>query len=97
MSSLTPLELHQLTQARNELLFLNPHLTGWYGLQNMLDETASVRPYISQSQPISVLRSEYENGSGSFVKQIDYLQSNGFTSVRRTRGDGDCFYRCSWI
>lgn len=63
-------------------------------LQNMLDESASKRPLISDSMPISALREEYENGSGSFVKQIDYLRSQGFIGVRRTRGDGDCFYRC---
>ncbi|KAG7087579.1 hypothetical protein E1B28_013533 [Marasmius oreades] len=36
---------------------------------------------------------EYENGSLSFVKQIDWLERRGFLWIRRTRGDGDCFYR----
>ncbi|KAF8813741.1 cysteine proteinase [Phlegmacium glaucopus] len=39
------------------------------------------------------LRSEYENGSAMFVKQINWLIANGYDSIRRTRGDGDCFYR----
>ncbi|KAI6102850.1 peptidase C65 Otubain-domain-containing protein [Pisolithus sp. B1] len=39
------------------------------------------------------LRAEYENGSASFVAQIDDLIRQGFTSIIRTRGDGDCFYR----
>lgn len=43
---------------------------------------------------MSKLRTEYEGGSRSFVDQIDYLISQGYVSVRRARGDGDCFYRC---
>lgn len=59
---------------------------------------------------MSVLRAEYEGGSASFVKQIDWLTSAGFNGIRRTKGsyvtmafmtithdeagDGDCFYRC---
>ncbi|EJD04980.1 cysteine proteinase [Fomitiporia mediterranea MF3/22] len=81
MSSLSPLEVSQLTQ-------------------NILDESASERPLISDSMPLSALRTEYENGSGSFVKQIDYLLSQGFGGIRRTRGDGDCFYRSlafAWV
>ncbi len=34
------------------------------------------------------LREEYVNGSQGFVKQIDYLISEGWIGVRRTRGDG---------
>ncbi|KAH8114898.1 cysteine proteinase [Phellopilus nigrolimitatus] len=68
--------------------------------QNMLDETTPVRPLITDRIPLSALREEYENGSGSFVQQIDYLRSQGFTDIRRTRGDGDCFYRSiafAWV
>lgn len=43
---------------------------------------------------MSALRAEYEGGSRSFVDQIDYLISQGYVSIRRARGDGDCFYRC---
>ncbi|KAF9054078.1 peptidase C65 Otubain-domain-containing protein [Panaeolus papilionaceus] len=42
---------------------------------------------------MSSLRAEYENGNPNFVGQIDELMSKGFKYVRRTRGDGDCFYR----
>ncbi|KAJ3937698.1 MAG: peptidase C65 Otubain-domain-containing protein [Lentinula lateritia] len=62
--------------------------------QNLLDLTADVqRPLIANVAPISELRAEYENGSPSFVQQIDYLQSQGYSSIIRARGDGDCFYR----
>jgi len=42
---------------------------------------------------MSTLRVEYEGGSKSFVDQIDYLISQEYVSIRRARGDGDCFYR----
>ncbi|OCB85850.1 cysteine proteinase [Sanghuangporus baumii] len=67
---------------------------------NILDESASKRPLITEVFPLEVLREEYKNGSGTFVQQIDYLKSLGFTGIRRTRGDGDCFYRSlafAWI
>ena len=37
--------------------------------------------------PMSALRSEYENGSAMFLKQIDWLVANGYNSIRRTRGE----------
>ncbi|KAI0772483.1 cysteine proteinase [Trametes elegans] len=42
---------------------------------------------------MTTLRAEYENGSQTFVKQIDWLMEQGWIGIRRTRGDGDCFYR----
>ncbi|THU93846.1 cysteine proteinase, partial [Dendrothele bispora CBS 962.96] len=62
--------------------------------QNLLNETADVnRPLIDQILPISELRKEYERGSTTFVKQIDWLEAQGYQAIRRARGDGDCFYR----
>lgn len=43
--------------------------------------------------PLTVLRAEYEGGTDSFIKQIDFLISKGYEGIRRSRGDGDCFYR----
>ena len=43
--------------------------------------------------PLTALRAEYE-GSDSFSKQIDFLIAKGYEGIRRSRGDGDCFYRC---
>ncbi|KAI0370907.1 cysteine proteinase [Pilatotrama ljubarskyi] len=51
------------------------------------------RPLISPLAPMTTLRAEYENGSQTFVKQIDWLMNQGWIGIRRTRGDGDCFYR----
>lgn len=41
--------------------------------------------------PLSVLRAEY--ASSAFIAKIDWLSAHGWTGLRRSRGDGDCFYR----
>ncbi|KAF8519335.1 cysteine proteinase [Hysterangium stoloniferum] len=62
--------------------------------QNLLEDAAQERPLIGVLSPLDELRAEYEGGSTSFVKQIDWLQrERKFKGIRRTRGDGDCFYR----
>jgi len=75
-------DISQLTQA--QLYDLN---------QNLLDDAIPDRPLIGPLSSMSTLRAEYEGGSRSFVDQINYLTSQGYASVRRARGDGDCFYR----
>jgi hypothetical protein len=62
--------------------------------QSALDDAVPKRDLIGKIQPMKVLREEYEGGSASFVKQIDFITSKGFVGVRRSRGDGNCFYRC---
>jgi len=61
--------------------------------QQFLSDAVPERPLIDDVRPMSSLRSEYENGSATFLKQIDWLIKQGFGHVRRARGDGDCFYR----
>ncbi|KAI0255597.1 cysteine proteinase [Lactifluus subvellereus] len=62
--------------------------------QNVLNSTVpSTKPLIAELVPLSVLRAEYEGGSDSFIRQIDFLLAQGYEGVRRSRGDGDCFYR----
>ncbi|KIY48557.1 cysteine proteinase [Fistulina hepatica ATCC 64428] len=61
--------------------------------QELLKESMPERPLMGAVSPMSALREEYERGSASFVRQIDWLTKHGFRSLRRTRGDGDCFYR----
>ncbi|KAI0334138.1 cysteine proteinase [Cubamyces sp. BRFM 1775] len=51
------------------------------------------RPLISPLESMTILRAEYENGTQEFVEQIDWLMNRGWIGLRRTRGDGDCFYR----
>jgi ubiquitin thioesterase protein OTUB1 len=52
----------------------------------MIIDSVDVRPLIDEISPMTDLRKEYENGSASFVAQIDWLISQGFDSVRRARG-----------
>jgi len=75
--SLTPAQLYELNQS---------HLD---------DSTATPTkdPLIAELAPLSTLRADYEGGSESFIKQIDFLKDQGFEGIRRSRGDGDCFYR----
>ncbi|CAA7262606.1 unnamed protein product [Cyclocybe aegerita] len=61
--------------------------------QQLMNDSVPTRPLIDAVAPMSTLRSEYENGSAAFLNEIDWLIANGYDSVRRTRGDGDCFYR----
>ncbi|KAH9990366.1 peptidase C65 Otubain-domain-containing protein [Russula vinacea] len=62
--------------------------------QNYLDDTVpSSQPPIAELAALSTLRAEYEGSSGSFIKQIDFLIDQGYEGIRRSRGDGDCFYR----
>ncbi|TFK74142.1 cysteine proteinase [Pluteus cervinus] len=60
---------------------------------NSINDTTSQRALMaSELTPLSVLREDFDRES-VFQKQLDFLQKNGFSSVRRVRGDGDCFYR----
>lgn len=65
----------------------------------MDDSTATPAkdPLIAELAPLSTLRADYEGGSESFIKQIDSLKDQGFEGIRRSRGDGDCFYRCGFL
>ncbi|KAI0299058.1 cysteine proteinase [Multifurca ochricompacta] len=77
IASLTPAQLYELNQ-------------------NLLDNSIpSTNPTMAELAPLSVLRAEYEGNSNSdsFIKQIDYLVAQGYEGIRRSRGDGDCFYR----
>ncbi|KAJ3557485.1 hypothetical protein NM688_g1448 [Phlebia brevispora] len=61
--------------------------------QAALDDSVPNRPLVAPLVPMAALREEYENGNEIFVKQIDWLVEQGYIGIRRTRGDGDCFYR----
>ncbi|EMD35014.1 hypothetical protein CERSUDRAFT_116527 [Gelatoporia subvermispora B] len=61
--------------------------------QALLAESIPDRPLIGPLVPLAMLREEYERGSQGFVRQIDWLMSHGHIGIRRTKGDGDCFYR----
>ena len=60
-----------------------------------MNDVVPERPLIDAVSPMSSLRSEYENGSPTFLKQIDWLTQRGFGYVRRTRGV--CFCLCTHL
>lgn len=60
---------------------------------NAIRAEASSVPYVGDLESLSALRTEYEQGSQVFLDKIDRLGSLGFSYMRRTRGDGNCFYR----
>lgn len=55
------------------------------------DEVRNV-PLVGDREPLAALEAEYINGSHVFVSKIRTLQQ-GYSSIRRTRGDGNCFFR----
>ncbi|GAA5990439.1 hypothetical protein JCM10908_007373 [Rhodotorula pacifica] len=57
------------------------------------DEQSRRAPLVGQLEPLDNLREEYKRGSSVFVNKIERLVLDGWTGIRRTRGDGDCFYR----
>ncbi|KAL4071546.1 peptidase C65 Otubain-domain-containing protein [Scleroderma yunnanense] len=60
--------------------------------RHLEDSIPTEQPLMSKPAPLSALKEEYAN-SPSFLAQIDELSRQGFNSIIRTRGDGDCFYR----
>lgn len=62
--------------------------------QNALrDDEAKNRPLVGDKEPLSALAAEYESGSATFQEKIEHLSSD-YSAIRRSRGDGNCFFRC---
>lgn len=95
IATLSVAQLHELNQVRTFVpRCLCVFIVMLRNAQNFLDNTISATtPLMAELIPLTALRAEYE-GSESFTKQIDFLISKGYEGIRRSRGDGDCFYRC---
>ncbi|KAF3339503.1 Ubiquitin thioesterase otubain-like protein [Carex littledalei] len=50
------------------------------------------KPFVSDKEPLSALAAEFESGSPIIQEKIKLLGEK-YTALRRTRGDGNCFYR----
>ncbi|CAO1634332.1 unnamed protein product [Sympodiomycopsis kandeliae] len=64
--------------------------------QKLKDEATASQPLIGAPEPIEILEKEYAGGEGVelFQAKAKWLRDvGGFMGLRRTRGDGDCFYR----
>jgi ubiquitin thioesterase protein OTUB1 len=42
-----------------------------------------------------MFQQEYSSNP-NFVRKMEWLKKEGWHGVRRTKGDGDCFYRCGY-
>lgn len=55
-------------------------------------EQATTVPYVGSRESLANLKAEYTHGSEIYRQKITYLQLS-FPEWRRTRGDGNCFFR----
>ncbi|XWS54086.1 hypothetical protein CRYUN_Cryun10bG0058700 [Craigia yunnanensis] len=55
-------------------------------------EEAKKIPFVGDKEPIFMLAAEYESGSPILLEKIKVLDQQ-YASIRRTRGDGNCFFR----
>ncbi|KAI9125901.1 hypothetical protein K1719_003319 [Acacia pycnantha] len=55
-------------------------------------EEARKIPFVGDKEPISSLAAEYESGSPILLEKIKVLDGQ-YSAIRRTRGDGNCFFR----
>ncbi|CAF1972077.1 BnaCnng51760D [Brassica napus] len=55
-------------------------------------EEAAKFPYVGDKEPLSSLAAEYQAGSPILLEKIKILD-NQYIAIRRTRGDGNCFFR----
>ena len=86
ISTLSAAQVYDLNQVR--LFFFKAKITVTLDpIQRVLDSISDVhRPLIAARSGIEDLRAEYERGSPSFVRQIDWLKDQGYIAIRRTRG-----------
>ncbi|KAK2973840.1 hypothetical protein RJ640_011768 [Escallonia rubra] len=49
-------------------------------------------PFVGDKEPLSSLAAEYQSGSPILLEKIKVL-SEKYAGIRRTRGDGNCFFR----
>ncbi|MBA0738842.1 hypothetical protein Gogos_012161 [Gossypium gossypioides] len=55
-------------------------------------EEAKKIPFVGDKEPLSMLAAEYESGSPILLEKIKVLDQQ-YAAIRRTRGDGNCFFR----
>ncbi|KAJ9542527.1 hypothetical protein OSB04_029033 [Centaurea solstitialis] len=58
----------------------------------ILEQDAAKFPFVGDKEPLSSLANEYKSGSPILLEKIEVL-SKEYAGIRRTRGDGNCFFR----
>ncbi|EGG01721.1 uncharacterized protein MELLADRAFT_110799 [Melampsora larici-populina 98AG31] len=67
--------------------------------QGIKDQESKSKPLVSKLESLEILQNEYEQSTPNdssimnYVKKIRWLKNERWTSFRRLRGDGNCFYR----
>lgn len=56
------------------------------------EQDAAKFPFVGDKEPLSSLEAEYKSGSPVLLEKIKVL-SEQYAAIRRTRGDGNCFFR----
>ncbi|XP_045814397.1 OVARIAN TUMOR DOMAIN-containing deubiquitinating enzyme 1 [Trifolium pratense] len=56
------------------------------------DDEAKKFPFVGDKEPLSSLAAEYQSGSPILLEKIKVLDQQ-YAAIRRTRGDGNCFFR----
>lgn len=58
----------------------------------ILAEQADKIPFVGDKEPLSALAAEYQSGNAILLEKIKFLEEK-YSAIRRTRGDGNCFFR----
>ncbi|XP_076904582.1 OVARIAN TUMOR DOMAIN-containing deubiquitinating enzyme 1-like [Bidens hawaiensis] len=58
----------------------------------IFEQDAAKFPFVGDKEPLSSLEAEYKSGSPILLEKIKLLSEN-YGAIRRTRGDGNCFFR----
>uniref|UniRef100_A0A6M2EU10 Ubiquitinyl hydrolase 1 n=1 Tax=Populus davidiana TaxID=266767 RepID=A0A6M2EU10_9ROSI len=61
------------------------------GDDDITQQQSSV-PFVGDKEPLSALAAEYQSGSPILLQKIKVL-GDKYVAIRRTRGDGNCFFR----
>ncbi|KAL9386724.1 hypothetical protein Peur_019848 [Populus x canadensis] len=62
------------------------------GDDDIMQQQQSSVPFVGDKEPLSALAAEYQSGSPILLQKIKVL-GDKYVAIRRTRGDGNCFFR----
>lgn len=70
-----------------------------FGDEDIMQHHSAIRsveadkiPFLGHKEPLSALAAEYQSGSPILLEKIKVL-GDQYAAIRRTRGDGNCFFR----
>ncbi|KAG8718590.1 hypothetical protein FRC08_004907 [Ceratobasidium sp. 394] len=95
LTSLSDEDIFALTQnIKNEEASRRPLVAPIAPLAELRTEFCPLADVIGQVGDLDAGMAEYAGPNANVLRKIDWLQKHGgWQGIRRTRGDGDCFYR----